>query len=679
MNYGIILAVSSLILISCNLLGNKIAKKLNLNDKIQYTSFGFVILMSFLFVFYLPLVWFKVNANIINLIFILIMIGLLFVSIIIKSEKISYHRKDLLLIVAYVVIMVILSTKVGLSEQTSDSNFYFTIVQRNINSQIVGQFLGYSGGIYNNSVIGIQYLYQSFYQFFSAILWLLNLLFKDVIMNSAVYMWVSNILFYFFSFEAILNVKNLTKNTSSFVVNIVFIGLYIQTLYYNITFPHVGVIFLTSLITNLIIILYAHFKDGIQVNPLVIIFYNIAMISCASSGFFLGFFMVYSYIMMSLFFNLNNILKHIFYLALPTLVYSIVFMNNLIFTIIVLLFELVLMLIAYLSIRKEHVVDIINKCARIMMLLMPIVFTILGIIKYQNSYLSVLSHFFAQHSVYDRVEDYLIFKGIGAILINSLYYCCLVALFLKSKTKKLAVMLVIIIITFANPLVLPFVMTYITGVEVYQRILYLVFSSGFIMIGIDIIIETLKDNKIVQKMLLIMIIAISSYYTYRNIRYGYHQFFKPTANFNVLYKLDQSVVDTGNALKYIIDDEKLYYPKVISQTEGLLIIEPRITLMNGMIEKSNIDDAYPNDPKMKELLSIFYKPLYPGDDQTRLTSKYQDVDNILEKTKIDFIIVDKSLHVLDKDNQWVPLYYFLLESCTIMYQNDEYVIFRYYH
>ena len=240
-------------------------------------------------------------------------------------------------------------------------------------------------------------------------------------------------------------------------------------------------------------------------------------------------------------------------------------------------------------------------------------------------------------------------------------------------------MLVIIIITFANPLVLPFVMTYITGVEVYQRILYLVFSSGFIMIGIDIIIETLKDNKIVQKMLLIMIIAISSYYTYRNIRYGYHQFFKPTANFNVLYKLDQSVVDTGNALKYIIDDEKLYYPKVISQTEGLLIIEPRITLMNGMIEKSNIDDAYPNDPKMKELLSIFYKPLYPGDDQTRLTSKYQDVDNILEKTKIDFIIVDKSLHVLDKDNQWVPLYYFLLESCTIMYQNDEYVIFRYYH
>lgn len=679
MNYGIILALSSLILISCNLLGNKLAQKLNLNNKIQYTSFGFVILMSFLFVSYLPLVWFNIATSIINLIFILIMVGLLFVTIIIKGNKFSYQKRDLLIIVVYVVIMIILSTQVGLSAQTSDSSFYFTIVQRNINSEVVGQFLGYSGGIYEHSVIGIQYLYQSFYQFFSAILWLLNLIFKNVVINSAVYMWTSNILFYFLSFEAILNIKKLTKNTSGFMMNVVFIGLYIQTLYYNITFPHVGVIFLTSLITNLIVILFAHFKEGMQVNPLVVVLYNIALISCASTGFFLGFFIVYSYIMMSLFFNLNEIIKHIYYLALPTLIYSILFMNNIIFTFIVLFFELILILIAYFSKHKIHFTNIINKCARIMMILVPLTFIILGVIKYQNSYLSVLSHFFAQHSVYDRVEDYFVYKGIGTTLINFLYYFCLVALFLKSKTKKLAVMLVIIIITFANPFVSPFVMTYITGVEVYQRIFYLVFSSGFIMIGIDIIIEALKDKKIVQKLFFIMIIVLSSYSTYRNIRYGYHPFFKTTTNFNVLYKLDQNVVDTGNALKYIIDDEKLSYPKVISQTEGLLIIEPRITLMNGMVEKSNIDAAYPNDRDMKDLLSIFYKPLYAGDDQTRLTSKYQDVDDILFRTKIDFIIVDKSLYVLDKDNQWIPLYYFLLESCAIMYQNDEYVIFRYYH
>ncbi len=138
MNYILILVVTFLLILVSNLFGNKIAKKLNLNNKIQYTALGLATIFAILFFLFIILILLKLSAPIINFMFMMVLLIISVYSLYDIHKVFSYKPMDLLILVLYLVVMVYLSTKITIGEQMSDSNFYFTLVQRNIDSTVIG-------------------------------------------------------------------------------------------------------------------------------------------------------------------------------------------------------------------------------------------------------------------------------------------------------------------------------------------------------------------------------------------------------------------------------------------------------------------------------------------------------------------------------------------------------------
>jgi len=153
--------------------------------------------------------------------------------------------------------------------------------------------------------------------------------------------------------------------------------------------------------------------------------------------------------------------------------------------------------------------------------------------------------------------------------------------------------------------------------------------------------------------------------------------YEPSSNNNLLYKLDQNQIDAVKAISKVIKKENMYYPKVISQIYGTIIIEPKITLINGVLERRFYRTAYNNNETLKKLLEIFYTPVFDGDDADRFTANYLEIGELVKRAEINFIIVDKSLFVTNEYNDWMPLSYFMDVRASIIYENDDYIVYQY--
>ena len=676
MNYVLILLISILIILISNLFGNKIARLFKLNKDYQYTALGFSAILAILFIVYIPLVRLNASALITNYIFCYMLLLISIFALYNLIKKINYPVIDLLIILAYVVIMVYLSTKFTIGEELGDTNFYFTIVQRNIDSTILGQFTGYNGGIYPQSVIGLQYAYQSFYQFWSAILWFIDSIFGELIVNSAIYMWCSNIIFYFFTIEVIMNIYKIFKSKNGLIANIVFIGLFTGSFYYNLSLPWIGVIFFTVLLTNEITIIYQCLYKNRLAGAWIIAIFSLAIISCASTGLFISFFLSYAYIMTLVYLDNPNALHAIGIIALPIMIYSIIFQNNIYFTIICLIIEIILILLPRFISYKSKQYPKFMLILKGLIVVIPIMLIVISLFISSNISQS-FSMFFHNYSNYDRIQDYFSFENITVVLKNVVYYICLLSLLINKKTRYLGILLLIIIITFINPLMVPFIIKYMTKYEVYQRVFYLMFNNGFLMIGLAAFFDLFTKSKTLRTIVLLTILIPSIYFFYNELTYKINPIYEPSSKNNLLYKLDQNQIDAVKAVSKAMKKDNLYYPKVISQIYGTIIIEPKITLINGVLERRFYDSAYKKDETLRKLIEIFYTPVYEGDDKDRFTADYLEIGELVKRAKIEFVIVDKSLSVTNEYNDWMPLSYFMDIKASVIYENDDYIVYQY--
>ncbi|MDD2592063.1 MAG: hypothetical protein PHN21_04555 [Erysipelotrichaceae bacterium] len=678
MNYIAIIIIGFVLLSLAMIIGKKIAGFLGLIKELRYTALGLAFILAVLFVLYVPLVYFEMSALITNATFMIVLIIIAIYALFNIKELFDQDIKMTLINLGYVILFVYLSTKITLGEQTGDSNFYFTIVQRNINSDILGQFYGYNGGIFSEMVIGIQYAYQAFYQMFSAILWALRLVFDDIFLDHAIYMWLANIIFYYISFEAIINVYLLFRSKISFLINILFSGFFLGSLYYNLSLPHVGVIFMVALLTNLIIHLFGNY-DKVQSKWLLII-YSFAMISCASTGLFISFFLAYAYIISKIINKEDKIIESIYLIALPIMIYGMIFIDNIIFSFACIVLELVLLSVRYLILYKKAWQNYIGNAIKALGVIIPLLFVLIGIFYIRpNDFSDYIMHFFIPHSSYDRVQDYFVFDNIFSITKNVLYYISILSLILIKKYRSFAMIIVIVFLTFANPFVMPFVIRFMTRIEVYQRTFYLLFNTGFVMLGFSVLYNFILEKGFIKNIVSVMLIIVYGFFSWSQLTGFYHIIYKPGDDFNPLYKVHQGQIDVLNALNYEIKVNRLVCPVVISQIDATIMLEPNITLINGVPQRHDPLKAYPNDPVLNELVNIFHSPIYDGDDGRRFNSDYMNLSLLLDQAKVDYVIVRKTLYVTNNENEWVPLYSYLFDSNKLIYEDDDYILFRHYH
>ena len=676
MNYIAILVISVSILFVANLLGNKLAKLLHLKSELQYTALGLAAILAVLFVVYVPFVYFQSSAQLTNMTFIIILILISGYALYDLFKHFDYDPKLLLFTLVYVAFMVYLSSRITLGEQTGDSNFYFTIVQRNVDSSILGQFQGYNGGMYERMVVHLGYRYQAFYQFFSAILWSLRSLFNDIFVDHAIYMWVANIIFYFISFEAITNTYQLFKSKMSFIINIIFVGFFLGSIYYNLTLPHVGVIFMTVLLTNEVIYLFVHYEVSDISCKWILFIFAFSIISCFSGGVYTTFFLAYSYIASKIIKGNKNIINDIWMIAFPIMIYSILYMNNIRFTLACIMLETLFIIISFAMKKYIKIRQIMPKIAKLIVIFIPIIIVLISAYFIRpDDYGQYITKFIFPFSQGDRVQDYFVFNSLEMILKNTLYYVALVSLLIANKTRSYAYVLIFCILTFANPLVMPFVVRYMTGPSVYQRTFYIVFNAGFIMLGFNMLLTNIIKKDWLKKVVFSGLIIVYSGLAYQGITVFYHNIYVPSANFNPLYKAHQSQIDTVNALSYEIKSKGLICPTVITQIDATLMLEPNITLINGVAQRHKPNTSYGGNSLLNELVTIFHSPLFDGDDANRFNSDYKNVGQLLDEAGIKFVIVKKSLHVTNDLGEWVPLYTYLLDNTILIYENEDYMLY----
>lgn len=686
MSYLIYFLFISLIFIVFYFVGGYFKHLLKLNEKLSNIligasiSFGALFLLSFLLIYY--------QRSFSDLFIVLTLFFTLFTALGLWKTKIEFKAWDILFVFLYILLFILLSSKIPLGEQMGDNVFYFQEVSLNIDNPILQSFSQANGVIYD-SVVYYNDTYFTFYFFFSYVVKLITLLSSYlhlIVYPTYVYnMWIANALFFGLSAVFILNIIHIFKiKTLLIKLSLIsFLALFIGTYYYHLTLAHIGNTFLYIFISFSILIIYDYLKHQKMGSLFLLNLLFYAIISAANVGVIISFYLAFSlfvyslivknkhaYIMLSILFV--PIIHYLFLLApVDGILSSFKLFNNIIGLPIAFILIIILSIFLY---KKEHWHPILYKISYVTMFV--IWFGLLGLNLFGVSdYVQRVFQFSDVKANFDRVQDYFTFNSLSLSIINLVHYFIIFSLFLLKDTRKIAYLLLILIIFFINPFMYPLI--YDKILWLYQRAYFTLFNLGTLGIGIIAISVYLdKHHARIRTFLSISLIIISITYGYLNLSVPISPIYIASDTFNPIYKLPQEQVDILEKTKQIIEIEEMDTPRIVSQIYSTLFyIERMDSIAFNTAQRRGL--YYLDD--YGELEQIFYTPIFVGDDGLRLSAPVQKTCELLMSAKIDFVIYDKNLSVFDEAiGNWMPTYWYARNCYTKTYENDRYILYRFF-
>lgn len=282
--------------------------------------------------------------------------------------------------------------------------------------------------------------------------------------------------------------------------------------------------------------------------------------------------------------------------------------------------------------------------------------------------------FFDVKANFDRVQDFFSFNTLSNSIINLVHYVLLGAMVYYKKTQSLGLVFVIILVFFMNPFIYP--LLYDKILWLYNRAYFSVFNVGSLGIGLYALYQLLEEKIKLQLIVFSVIGVISIVYEIQNLQVSFKGNYQNGFEMNPIYKLPQHQVDVLEELRQIIKIEDLDTPKVVSQIYGTLMYLERIDIIGFTVDQRR-SLYYTNE--YSELLQIFYTPVFPGDDGLRLEAPVEKTCQLLMENQVDFVIYDKELSVFDSNaGNWVPTYWYIRDCYEKRYENDRYILYRYF-
>lgn len=676
----------SLIFTAFYLVGGAFKYLLRLSEKLNNiligssVTFGALFLLSFLLVIY--------QRSYQDLFIILSLFFIIFIAIGILKTKIKIEHYSVLFIFAYILLFVLLSTKITIGEQMGDSVFYFQEASLNIHNPILQSFVQNNGIIYDQ-VYYYNDSYFTFYFFFSYMDDLavrLSQLFSLITYPNYVYtMWIANGLYFGMLGLIVLNmfeyfnVKSMLLKLSLFS----FLSLLIGTYYFNISLAHIGNTFLYAFLSFGFFVIYDYLQNKNIGNLILLSLISYAIISSANVGVIISFYLAFGLFVISLLYKDKNAFMMLSILFIPVIHYlfllapldgtlaSLPFLTKLSNLPLVIILLLGVSILLY---KNEKWYPYLFKLSYLVMLVILIGVLYLNITKVDNYWERVLE-FSSVKANFDRVQDYFTFNTLSLSFINLIHYGFLISLFFIKETRKLGLILVVLLLFFINPLMYPFI--YDKILWLYNRAYFVLFNYVTLGIGIIAFHQIISSKKYkYTNLLLIVFNLISIYYMYLNFSEPVSPIYIPSDNFNPVYKLPQDQVDLLNETKQIIEIEQIDTPRVVSQIYATLYYLEKIdnisfntALRRGLFYADSYD----------ELNQIFYTPIFTGDDGLRLSAPVKKTCQILMDAQVDFVIYDKSLSVYDIEvGDWIPTFWYARDCYTKTYENDRYILYRFF-
>lgn len=641
---------------------------------------GFSFIIATLFIFTDIMVRNRIPTPLFHTIIACIFIVLATMSFQLKLPKIT--RTEALIILIVFMFMMLQSFRYTLGEQMGDSLFIFNIIDKNIISENINELNIHSGMVGSEFEIGLLKSNIPYYFMFSSINYYLTAIVKHMgfsyIPPYTITMWVSNLLFYFMSSIFIINIRRelKPKKIESTLLLILWLGFYTGSIYYNISLAHIVVTMLVMIVAYSIFEFYMYMNSLNKSHLVSLLILLWSFIGYGGTG---GMYLIvfsFGLVSVTLLYRSKDAYIQIPILITPLILYSrsldlIPISNN------ILIFSIFLTIVVLILMNRF---ELIHKYISI---LFPVILILVWVLVYFHSKQTIESYtidfegFMTPQGGTDRTQDYFSFNRLDITIRNLIYYMFLLVTLAIKKTRPIGIFISISLLFFINPWTKPFILTYFSRSDVYNRIFFTIFNSGTVGIGIISLHFISKYiNKITKNILYALLILLLLIPTVeQSFGYFYHTYVPREKDYNIIYKMSNNQIEVLEKMRQIIVIESIQNPRIISQIFGTGMYAPEFSVLGYNVSNQRYGRRYLN----QELYEIFYTPAIPADDGPRLEAPVNKMCSLLVNIEIDFVLFDKNMIVYDKKvGDYLPIYWYIRDCATLIYENDRYSLYRFY-
>lgn len=606
------------------------------------TPIGFTVLLGVLQLLYYPIQIYNLPTKYLYLVTIGLFLVIIFLSLIKVKRHIIYIKDYIKLYKEVIFGLIIFITLcfiyyfVKFPTRTDDLYFYMPYI---INKANVPNL---TATIYG------QYDFQGYYDFVAMWIWVYRKIveygFAGELLPVSIVSWVPSIvLFWILSFTIVETMNYVKEKVSrSFISWVVGITLFVYTIgaYWYLQTPYLGNSFRRISIVIIFFIIISMLKKFTWRKFIVLELSFISIISQTSTGFFFAAFVLYALMFYYASKNESGYLNKIVLLSIgPMLfaslyvVYVMIYINSLYgFYALLVLFKL-----------DKLIEKIINKTWKIIMVIIPLLFGIwtrlpsFNLPRFNISYFDISPYFFDKHA-YEGIENLFEFGFDSPQAIITSIFCIFVWIsiiyYLFNHIKKnkpddyMSFHIITIFLTFFNPWVITFVMTYMTNV-VYFRIYDLFFNIFTITLFLTYLLDKLNNKQAIALSVVIFILFVNE--VPKNQTWMFMGF--NDDDYNPLYHVDNLEIEVLDKFK----------KEVLLNKEGTTIIASQIYSAESFTDaniknvKANLYSHGEDNTSEAMFQRVFYR-YEPGLD--KIEGDYINACELAQERNVEYVIIE---------------------------------------
>lgn len=612
-------------------------------EKLEFNFIiGFCLLIAFLYLVGWPIsVYGLASIYYVILVSLFIIVSIILIVKNFKKIDMKINIKLWILFVIFLLIAIYISYNRTLGEPHGfDALFYINYIGYNVDTPMlngVNPLFGTFPNTYYDKTI--TYAFQSYNYFVPAFIYIvkkIGSLVGLVIETLPTYVWTFQIILSSFfigsSIEVIRHINSKSKlfNIASFILLVLFMGNF----YHNNCFGFIGCNYRMPIHTISTIYLFDYLKNRDKKDLLIFMLLMISMCGFSSTGTF-----AFIFILFALFFVLidseDNLLKYYsIALLIPIFNILVIQFNS---SIITLVLSVVICGIAYIINNPLTKLFRIHKIKILSVICISVALILISQILYTRD-ISPVHFFFENYSEYaDMSWDYFDFKDLRHWIFNLIVLIPMIIYIFKNKRKNISMIIIILVLTVFNPLSANFMNTINW---VYYRTYDLIINQYTIIYFLYYIYTIVKQKTIYNWILLslsccLAIIQIPRYYHYQ---------FKPSDDYNPIYKIEQKELDLIWNIKNLIKEYNIKNPKIINPT---FYMNTFIDNSSYLIGKEKNDWHYHDNDTINLYKIVFpedgYENFKPADEPD-----YDNLTTYLNNLDYDIFIVDYEKYITYK-------------------------------
>lgn len=600
---------------------------------------GFCVLIAFLYVVGWPISIYGLPS----IYYVILVCSFVFVTsvlMVININKINFklNLKLWCLLIVFLLISIYVSFNRTLGDPHGfDSLFYINFIGYNVDTPSLNNvhplFGSFPNTYYEKT---ITYAFQSYNYFVSSIIFVykkIGSLFALHIETLPTYVWTFQIILSSFyigsSIEAIkhINPKNNIFRVAIFILLVLFMGNF----YYNNCFGFIGCNYRMPVHTMATIYLFDYLKNNQRKDLFVFFILMTSICGFSSTGTF-----SFVFILFALFFIVcdkeSKLIKYYsIVLFFPVLNILFIKINTSITTILVCLF-----LFSLIYLLNDIILKIFrNRTIKISTIIIISILLIFVSIFFYTKNGNFVKGFIDNYSeMQDMSWDYFMFSDIRHIIFNTLVLMPMAFYLVINRKEKVAMMIIILIITIFNPLSANF----INSINwVYYRSYDLIINQYTIAYFLFFILNRVNRKGLYS----CLVLLLSSVLSIIQVPRYYHYQFVPDENYNPYYKIDNKELELIWNLQKLVEDNQIDEPKIASPTFYINTFINNSECLIGKEKTYNYADTNFNDYGL-------YTIIFPEDGWDNFLPEdiiYEYLKPYLENSKYNILIADYNKYI----------------------------------